>query len=125
MTAALAAQVGVDLVGFAEQIRHVLLGVGDDFGDRAEVGLQLVGEASLLLVSPGLFERVHLRGQCHALGPQLLGEPVQRSGELAKLFRINVGLGHGADGWGEGAVGGVAAGGVAAGGVLVGGVAVC
>lgn len=70
----LAAEVGVDLVGFLKQVGDVLFGRLHDPREAAELVHELLAELPLLLVPPSLLQLIHLRRQRRAATAQLFGE---------------------------------------------------
>lgn len=89
-------QVLIDLLGFAKQIRNVLAGRLEQSIHLSHLVLEFLGEFPLLLVSPSLFQLVHLGRECHRALLQFLGEDLQITREAAEMFGIDYGLIHGA-----------------------------
>jgi hypothetical protein len=90
----LSTQIGVNLFRFLQQIWHVSLSRLDDSRQPTKLGHEFFAEFPLLLISPSLFQLVHLRCQHRAASPHFFGEQLQVACELAELFGIDYGLTH-------------------------------
>lgn len=94
MTAASVTQVGIDLLGFAEQIGNVLFRRFDQPRKLPKLFGKLGRKLSLLLVTPGLLQLVHLGPKPHRSFFEIFDETVEMACELTQLFGVDDGLIH-------------------------------
>jgi hypothetical protein len=84
----------VDEFGLAKQIRNVLLGKLHEPSETFRLLLELLDEFLLFLVAPRLAKRRQLARESAKPVLQVLIEPLEISGKLAKFLGVNNGLGH-------------------------------
>lgn len=87
-------QIRIELLGFAKQVRDVLVGRLNQTLKLSKLVLKLLTELALLLVTPSLFELVHLGREGPTALTQFLGELRQLGRELSNLIRVADGLVH-------------------------------
>lgn len=98
-------QIGVELFGFAEQVGDMFVGRLDQALQLPQLILEILAKLALLVVTPGLFELVHLGRERSTALPQFLRELSQLARELPDLVGVADRLIHDADAGVEGDAG--------------------